>query len=238
MDKSVLVCVLKNKRDFKILMKERWYRIPLTHLPKRSFDYLAFYQPLKFGPEGKRIIYFAKILSRMTKKRIELLPSEPDHPRADNDYVRFKLGKIKKLICPIINDVPRRVIFGFTTLKRLLNSRNILQLYSIAPTEQIIEDALNKAKIKARPQHSVSCGKKQFRLDFAIFCQNGKIAIECDNKKAHSNLSQQQKDKIKSKTLREFGWRVIRLPEHDIVFNTPKCVEKIQSSIKTLGGLQ
>lgn len=243
----VLVGVLKNKRDLDILLTENWYRIPKASAPRRQFNYLAFYQPALFGRRGKRIRYYARVLSYQTIKRRELLPDEPNHPRADDDYFRIRLGKIQKLLRPIRNIIPRRISFGFTTLCRLLKSKDILQLYNIAPTEQIVEDGLKQAGIKAIAQYHVLSGpegeqalygasKKRYRLDFAVFCKQGAIAIECDNKKAHSGLSQRKKDKIKNTFLRRRGWTVIRLSERDIVFDLKSCLNRIQRVVRKLGG--
>src|SRR3989344_2667020 len=134
-DKIVLVSVLKNKRDLDALMAEKWYRIPLAHSPARKFKYLAFYQPVSFGRRGKRILYYARVLNYQITKRKNLLPKETGHPRADNYYLKIHIGKIKKLPWPIKNIIPRRITFGFTTLSRLLKSKNILELYGVAPTE-------------------------------------------------------------------------------------------------------
>ncbi len=135
------------------------------------------------------------------------------------------------------NSLPRRVSFGFTTLNRLLKSKNILQLYNIAPTEQIIEDGLRRAGIKAIAKHRVIFGKKRYCLDFAVFCKQGLIAIECDNKKAHSGFSQREKDRIKNAFLRRHGWLVIRLPEDDIVSDLRGCIVRIKKAVRKLGGL-
>lgn len=54
------------------------------------------------------------------------------------------------------------------------------------------------------------------------------IAIECDNKKAHSSLRQREKDKIKNTFLRQAGWVVIRLSERDIVSDLKGCITKIK----------
>jgi len=49
----------------------------VAYAPKRQFQYLAFYQPLSFGKEGKKIQYFAKVIDYKTiKQRKELLPRE------------------------------------------------------------------------------------------------------------------------------------------------------------------
>jgi len=236
-DKIVLVGVLKNKRDLNILLTENWYRIPATYAPTRRFDYLAFYQPALFGRQGKCIRYYARVWNYQIIKRKDLLPDESNHNRAHDYYLQIRVGKIKKLSRPIRNIIPRRVSFGFTTLNRLLKSKNILQLYNVAPTEQIMEDGLRMAGIKATVQHYVSNGKKRYRLDFAVFCKQGSIAVECDNKKAHFSPRQREKDKIKNTFLRRCGWIVIRLPEYDIVSDLKGCIVKIKKAVRKLGGL-
>ncbi len=236
-DKIVLVGVLRSKRDLDTLLSENWYRIPTARVPKRQFNYLAFYQPTLFGRQGKRIQYYARVLNYQIAKRNDLLPNESNHPKAHDYYLRIRVEKIKKLACPIKNIIPRRVFFGFTTLNHLLKSKNILQLYKVAPTEQILENGLKQANIKTVAQYYVLSGKKRYCLDFAVFCKKGTIAIECDNKKAHSSPSQREKDKIKNAFLRRHGWVVIRLSEHDIVSNLQDCVKKIKKAVQKLGGL-
>lgn len=233
----MLVGVLKSQRDLDILFREKWYRIPLVHAPKRKFDYIAFYQPLQFGKRGKSIHYYAKVLSLKRKKRLELLPEEKDHPRSKNIYIKINLGKIIPLSRPIKNIIPRRINFGFTSFDRLMTAKDILELYSIAPTEQIIEKELKKEGIEPKAQFYVPVNKKKrYRLDFAIFCKGGKIAIECDNKKAHNLKSQRKKDQIKDKVLQALGWKIMRFSEDEILFENKKCREKIKRQVFLLGG--
>ncbi len=232
----VLVGVLKNKRDLEVLLKEKWYRIPVKYAPIRQFAYLAFYQPAHFGREGKRIQYYARVAKRQEFLRSVLLPEELEHPRAREMYLRVRVGGIKKLPRPIRNNTPRRVSFGFVTLNRLMAAKNILQLYDIPPTEEIIRNSLRRCGLKAQAQYCVSAGGKRYRLDFAIFCRRGRIAVECDNKKAHSGSLQKQKDKARDKHLRRHGWEVIRLGEVDIMSNPQDCISNIRQRVKKFGG--
>ena len=235
-DKIVLVGVLRNKRDLNVLLTKNWYRIPVAHAPTRQFNYLALYQPALFGLQGKCIRYYARVLNYQTKRRTDLLPDEPNHPRAHDYYLRVRVGKVKKLSRPIRNIIPRRVSFGFTALNHLLKSKSVLQLYNVAPTERIMEDGMRRAGIKAIAQHYVLGGKKRYCLDFAVFCRQGSIAIECDNKKAHSGPRQREKDKAKNAFLGRRGWIVIRLPEHDIVSDLDNCIVRIKKAVRKLGG--
>ncbi len=236
-DQIVLVGVLRDKRDLNILLTENWYRIPAAYAPRRQFNWLAFYQPALFGCQGKLIQYYARVLNHQTVKRSDLLPDELSHPRVRDYYFRLRVGKVKKLPRPIRNIIPRRVSFGFTTLNRLLKSKDILQLYNVAPTEQLVGDGLRRAGIKAIAQNRVLGGKKRYCLDFSVFCKQGLIAIECDNKKAHSSSGQREKDRIKNAFLRRRGWLVIRLPEDDIVSNLRGCIIRIKKAVRKLGGL-
>ncbi len=236
-DKLVLVGVLKNKRDLEILLKEKWYRIPVRYAPLRRFAYLAFYQPVAFGRQGKRIQYYARITKRQEVLRSILLPKELKHPRAREKYLQVRVGSVRKLLKPIRNNTPRRVSFGFVTLDRLRTSNNILQLYNVPPTEEIIKSSLRRARLQARAQHYVPAGGKRYYLDFAIFCKRGKIAVECDNIKVHSRALQKEKDKTKDKHLRRHGWRVIRLTETDILGDSQACISRIRQEVKALGGI-
>ena len=235
MNKNLLVGVLKSKSDLNILLASRWYRIPSEYFSKCKFEYMAFYQPASFGKRGKRIEYYARVLRKKKVKRIKLLPKESSHPRAHNDYVKLELAKIQKLPKPVRNIIPRRVSFGFTDLKTLLSAKNMLELFGVPATEQIIERHLKHAGIETIREYSVSDGGKRFRIDLAVFCKNGKIAIECDNKKAHSGKTQKQKDKLKDSFLRRRGWRVIRFNERDIIENTSLCVKNVTKAMKAAG---
>ena len=233
--KTVLVGVLKSRRDLGILLKEKWYRIPVAFLPKRRFTHIAFYQPAVFGRNGKRIEYYGKISRRKTQRRMRLLP-EKDHPRAHDDYLKLEFREIRRTPKPIKNVVPRRIYFGFTTLENLFSARNILELYHVPPTEQIVGRALRRHGIRNKPEFPVTVKGRRFRLDFAIEGGKKPIAIECDNTKAHTGKLRRRKDRAKDKFLCEHGWKVIRLKEPEIISDAQKCNARVRKSIQKLGG--
>ncbi|MDO8664291.1 MAG: DUF559 domain-containing protein [Candidatus Liptonbacteria bacterium] len=235
-DKTVLVGVLKNKNDLRILLRNHWYRVPVAFIPKRQFKYIAFYQPAIFGRNGKRILYYARVAKREKVKRVELLPKETNHPRAHDDYIKITFRQIKKLTRPIKNVIPRRISFGFTSLKKLLSAKDILELYGVPPTEQIMEKRLKKLGIKFITEHYVSKDSRRYRIDIAVFCRGGQIAIECDNRKAHSGNAQTLKDKAKDAFLKRHGWRVIRLTEKNIIERLDYCARRIEKVVQNLGG--
>ncbi|MDP3881176.1 MAG: DUF559 domain-containing protein [bacterium] len=227
-----LVGVLKSRRDLKILLDNLWYRIPLEKVPKQKFSHLIFYQPAEFGRQGQRISYYGKIANSKAYPREKLLPDEKKNHKAKDTYLKIKLQFVKKLRKPIKNFPPRRISFALIPLANLFTSKNILELYNVPPTEEILRLALEKEGIKPVWQHYVLGKNKRYRLDFAIPCKQGKVAIECDNKKAHSNKPQKKRDQAKDKYLRQRGWQVVRLKEDEIIFNMRSCLEKIHKAIK------
>lgn len=235
-NKAVLVGVLKSKNDLRILLWDRWYRVPVAFMPKRQFKYIAFYQPAIFGRNGKQILYYVRVAKREKVKRIVLLPKEKNHPRAHDDYIKITFRRIKKLPHPIKNIIPRRVSFGFTSLKKLLSAKDILELYGVPKTEQIMEGRLRRLGIKIITEHTISKEGKRYRIDIAVFCRDGQIAIECDNRKAHSGKAQTAKDKAKDAFLKRYNWRVIRLTEKNIMERPDYCARRIEKAVQNLGG--
>ncbi|MBI2278619.1 MAG: DUF559 domain-containing protein [Candidatus Brennerbacteria bacterium] len=230
----VLVAVLKDPRDLRILRRKRWYRIPLAFLPKRKFHYLAFYQPAIFGKNGTRIAYYGRVARQRVAERVKLLPCEVSHPRAHHLYAQIFLKRIETLPRPIRNVAPRRVSFGFTTLAKLRTAKNLLALYGVPPTEDIMARALRRENLRALREFPVSLAGKRFRLDFAVLAGGRRIAIECDNEKAHANKIQRRRDRAKNIVLRRAGWRVIRLGEHDITEHLDVCMERIRINIEKI----
>lgn len=235
-DKTVLVGVLKTRRDLGILRHKRWYRIPAIHMPLRPFTHLAFYQPAVFGREGKRIQYYARVQDRHVRERLALLPDEPRHPRAHDPYIKIHVGAVRRLRRPIVNAMPRRVYFGFTTPQRLRAARNILDLFGVPNTEEIMERHLRRAGIHAAAQVYCMEKEKRHRLDFAVQCVRGRIAIECDNTKAHAGWRQRARDKAKDAFLQRHGWTVFRFGEEEILSEGKACAARVARAVKKLGG--
>jgi hypothetical protein len=113
----MLIGVMPSKRDFEIARLLGWYRIPLRMAPKIvDVDYLAFYQTSAFGPERKwRIESFAEVRGHELTTRSELLRSEPDHPRAQEEYYKIEIGPIQTRPRPIFAEKWKRITFLYTT---------------------------------------------------------------------------------------------------------------------------
>ncbi len=120
----ILVCLLPTPRDLEIARLLGWYRIPLRTAPKVvTVDYLAFYQPSKFGQHGGQIEFIAQVKGHELTTRGELLKDEADHPRAKEEYFKIQLGGLEKLREPIKTDKWKRLTFLYSTGEYLLNAK-------------------------------------------------------------------------------------------------------------------
>ena len=236
-DKIALIAVLKAPRDLEIAARDRWYRIPLKKAPKSAFTHIAFYQPACFKPDGKRIAYYAEVMACSTGRRIDIFPGEPEHPAALRLYKKYSLGPLIRLPAPILNTSGSRISFGYAELKRLAQARDILGIFNVFPIENMMRGALKAAGVEFFREYNIMLRRKvKYRLDFALFCKNGKLDVECDGRCWHSTRGQRAKDAQRDCWLKRRGWTILRFGEHEVLHNAAGCIGEIKTAIKTFGG--
>jgi len=236
-DEIALVAVVPGLKDWEILKKEHWYRIPVDKAPKiiDKVKYLAFYQPKVFGEEKWSVNYYSRIKDREIKKRIELLPDEPKHPRAQKEYYKFNLEGIKKLPHSIPSRKWRRIVFIPTTMEKLFKAKEINDLYHTSPIEEKLYNLMKKNGLSPERQVFVREVKKRYALDFAVYCQDGKINIECDGKKIHSGELAHNQDRERNNDLASLGWIVLRFTGREIITTPHFCLKTLKKAIRQLG---
>ncbi len=145
----VLVAVVNNPRDLEIARLLGWYRIPLRTAPKViAVDYLAFYQTGTFGDEKWRIQYFAPVLGHELTTRSELIKTEPDHPRAKEEYYKIQIGGLEYLPKPIMAETWRRITFLYTTGEYLIAADTVNDLVVQSDERQLLWQALRERAIQ------------------------------------------------------------------------------------------
>ncbi|WP_129633017.1 hypothetical protein [Candidatus Oscillochloris fontis] len=133
----VLVAILPHQRDLELAREAGWYRVPLARLPSHfAAEYLAFYQPAIFGAERWTIRYYAPVLRYRIALRRELLPAEPQHPRAEERYYQIDIGPLATLPLPIPARRLRRVSFINTTIGQLRRAHDVADLFHPAEDAQ------------------------------------------------------------------------------------------------------
>ena len=237
--RTVLIAIMNNKKDLRIAREEHWYRIPVRSAPKRLEEatYLAFYQTKAFGEEKWAVRYYAKIQGKRIVRRSELLPDELYHPRADEEYYKIELGDLRTRAEPILSRKGRRITFISTTWEKFQRAREINDLFDESPLEDEMWEAFKEENIEAERQYYIQETRTNYCLDFAIFCQEGKIDVECDGDTWHSSKERIPEDNARDNTLTSGGWSVLRFSTPAIYKNISDCISKVKDTINKLGGL-
>ncbi len=207
---DTIICWLKQKRDLSLLLLEGWYRIPVsTKLDNLSkVKYLGFYQPHILGKYGGTISHYATIDRMEVKKRIELFPNNTRHPKANDDYYKIYVKDINVIQNPLMCKRKRANYFINTTLEKLLNAEEFNDIFNESPLEDIVWNGMKEHNISAERQYFINAGKNMYCLDFAAFCKNGSLNIECDGDSYHIGKEKAIRDNHREKTV------VITMLEH------------------------
>ncbi len=233
--KVALIGVVKTPRDLETVIREKWYRIPLEHAPARMFSHIAFYQPSAFGKESGKIRFYAKVKNHVLRAKKELFPDCAEDKNARRLYLKYSLSDIRQLKPAVKNTSATRISFGYASLERLLKARDILGIFDVPALEKTVYDALKRENLNFSPEHVIRHnGKCRYRLDFALFCKNGRLNIECDGKKWHSHPPQKKKDKQRDEWLKRRGWTILRLDEDAITKKLPQTMRRIKDEIRKL----
>jgi len=118
---------------------------------------------------------------------------------------------------------------------KLRRDREVSKLFGIISLEEMMRKYLKKNGIKAIHEYCLmEKGRLRYRLDFAILCRKGKIAIECDNRKWHALPKMKKRDRKRDQWLKSHGWTVIHFLEKEIMGNLPYCLKTIKTTIRRL----
>lgn len=189
-DDVVLVALINSPRDLELATQERWYRIPAKHAPKfyDGAQYLAFYLPRSFGARRWSIDTYATVRGHELARRVDLIPEEPNHPRANELYYKLQLGETKRHEPPIVSKRGRRVLFLWTNWEKFSGAREWNDLYVRTPAHDKLYDALRAENLDVERETFVREGHARYRVDFLVYLPRGKIAISVGEAPASENL--------------------------------------------------
>lgn len=235
-----LVAILNDQRDFEILQREGWYRIPVNSAPRRwPPRWLAFYQTKIFGEEAYSVRYYGEVAQIERLPRSALFPHERPNPKSDKVYYKLSLRDVKTLPQPIRSHRPRRIVFIPTTWQKLIAAVEFNDLFDDSPLEDDLWRNLRSWQIRAERQWMEEVGSQRFLLDFAIFCNGGRIDVETDGDSYHIGVEEGGRDNRRNNALATAGWQVLRFNTAQIREQTAEyCVPEILKTINRLDGLQ
>ncbi|MBI3945746.1 MAG: DUF559 domain-containing protein [Armatimonadetes bacterium] len=234
----LLVGLVPSGRDLGIAREQRWYRVPVRSAPSpMAFGWLALYQVRAFDGPGYAIGHFARIVGTAKVSRRELLPEEPDHPRADEAYYKLSIDELRPLPNPVISRRRRFIVFICTTLDRLHQAREINDLFCESPLEERMWEQLRDERIEAERQWYLRVSESTYCLDFAVFCASGKVDVECDGDRWHADRQRIPEDNARDNALATDGWAVLRFNTARITGDLPSCVMQVRDAASRYGGI-
>ncbi len=228
--------------DWAIARNQGIYRIPVRMAPPMvrtgEITHIAFYQPKAFGVEGFTIRWYAPVSSLMIRKRKEILPDQPHHPKANVDYYVIGCKDLQPLPRIIPSRKPRRLLFIPTTEEKLFTAPEINFLFNDSPLEELMWEELLRAGIPAERQYDITVGTLRFKLDFAVFCKERNIDIECDGDEYHMTPQSVERDKQRSNVLTSHGWADLHFTTQELTSNLVYTMSVVSEAINRYGGLQ
>jgi very-short-patch-repair endonuclease len=241
-NKNVLIAYMPSGKDLSIALNKHWYRIPLTtqtipqNVKNKNVELIAFYQPKIFKEDGFAIRYYAEVKKIRIVKRKELFKDDPLNPKSENKYFKIIIDKLVRLPKSIISRRRRRILFITTTLDRFRKAEEINDLFYESPLEEKFWTEFKNSGILAERQFLETIGKSNFFLDFAIFCKNRNLDIECDGDTYHTEKQLVQQDKRRDNILESRGWNVLRYTTEDIEYKLDESIKQVKDTINHYGG--
>lgn len=224
--RTVLVAVVNKMDDLQRAAAEGWYRIPQRSAPRRiGADYLAFYQTgaFKGKDEAQTVTYYAPTRRYRLLTRRELLPTETDHPRANDYYFRIELGPLQRLERSIPAGKFHRVTFIHSTLDRLLTAHDVSDLFRQDDPFETLWSALREHGL--RPLKNRLIGEQP--VDVTLRARGGYLGIRC-NEDAGTQETRHQPMPDR--------WELLHLSTAHIQQDLNGCLRQIGAALINLGG--
>jgi hypothetical protein len=183
----VLVGVMPDPNDLTIAREKHWYRLPAMHAPKGIHaEYIAFYFTKRFSQDLRWAIHFyARRTGHELVRRVDLLPDQPNHPRAQEPYYKLQLGPLRQKEPPIVSLRWRRISFIQTTWDRFVTAQEINDLFR---SDNILVErvyrALRERGILADRAVEIREGRSTYTVDLLIQCKHG-VVILCAGPEEH-----------------------------------------------------
>jgi very-short-patch-repair endonuclease len=237
------VAIINKPRDLALARRQHWYRIPISSagrfLKKRwPPERLAFYQPKIFGTEAYAVRYYARVLDIRQVHRWQLFPEEPVNDKTNRRYYQLMLSPLSQLPRPIPSLRWRRILFIPTTWTKFIAAEEINDLYDDSPLEDRLWAELKRLKIGAQRQYFVKAKEHRYALDFAVFCNDGKLDVETDGDTWHADPERIPLDNQRNNDLTGLGWSILRFNGQQIRDQVVDyCVPAVMESVNRLGGL-
>lgn len=242
---NTLIALMNNKKDFLIAQNQHWYRIPEHNAPSiiknQTAQYISFFHTKAFKQWKYSVVFYAKIKQIRKVPRSLLFPNERKNPKSGRWYYKVEFDGLLQLKKSIISPISRRWLFVPTTFFKLQNAKTINDVFNGSHLEERMWTAFLKNQIKAEREYAVTANRHDltyFNLDFAIFCKDRNIDVECNGFQYHGSKKAVHKDKNRNNVLESMGWSVLRFTTEEINDHLDKTISIVKETINRYGGIK
>ncbi len=201
----VLVGIMRSREDFRLARDAGWYRIPQRSAPPSTTDaaVLAFYFTAAFGKDKWAVHWYAEVRGYELVRRRDLLPDQPDHPRADEPYYKLQIGPLIRREPPIPSRRWRRITFIETTWDRFAAAEEINDLFASGNDGLYV--TLKESGFFPERDYILREGGATYRVDLAIPCRDGLVAIATGEEDAPPNALRTTDPAVIAEAVRRLG---------------------------------
>ena len=173
-DRCVLVGVVRNTYQFEVLLREKFYHIPISQVNECQFPvkYIAIYQSKRFFGKKAGIRYFGEVESCSTVKRCAIKEIPKD---SQEKYLYFKI-KRWQLLDRAIEAKDMELTAFSTTLYLLKKSYDSSELVLRNREEHLFYKELLK-KVKRLVKSRTPDGEKIIYKDYTLYLKGGMIHL-------------------------------------------------------------
>jgi len=131
------------------------------------------------------------------------------------------------------------LVFIPTTQEKVDQAGQINDLFDGSPLEDRLWNDFKYLQVPAERQWKVNIRERVYYLDFAVFCMNGKLAIETDGYTTHHESTDQiDYDTWRQNEIEIDDWRFLHYTSKQIKASSSPYLSQIQEKIEQLGGVE
>lgn len=223
--RDCLVAVVNNDLDLHRFSEGHWYRIPERAIGRSlriealaDTTTLALYQTVSISNGMQSAIeLWGEITERVLLSRREILPEEPAHPKANEQYHLLRVGLVERLDRPITAARPRRLTFLRTSRERLLHAGDLNDLVIGTPAEERLWRSLRQQDLDAERKFYMRVQGVVMEVDFALFHNRRALGVLCSD----NAVADQEQGEIPE------AWQLLRFSPGDLEHDLASCMGEI-----------
>ena len=227
--RDCLVAVVTCDADLRRFIDEKWYRIPARAVGRsvaaetlREVRALALYQTSTITAGlPSAIELWGEIEEVRECTRREIIPSEAEHPAAEERYHLIRVDSVRRLERPVISRRPRRITFMRTSLERLLKASAVNDLVIGSKLEEQLWESLRD--LDAERKYYMNVSDTVMEVDFALFNGDRALGVICNGDSPPASAA--------GHPAASDAWSVLRFSPSQLELEFHQCLDQIMTIV-------